>query len=200
ERGERAPVAALAARSEICDRGAEQEEVQQELHHPLAELRQALLRLDVEEADEVDEQERGEEDSDDRERARRATVPRERERDEEEEREDVADLDIAGDVPVDLFERAAERRRVEQELRRLREPRDGARRGGGSGDGGGCHRILRRRSASSSTRAARESRSRCAGSSFTDSSVPFRQRSCSSASASRSAAGSSGAATTPAPV
>src|SRR5207237_3560954 len=61
EPAEQPPVDALARMSEVVDRGDEEREMEDELAEPLAELRQSLRRLEVVEADQVDEQEEPEE-------------------------------------------------------------------------------------------------------------------------------------------
>src|SRR5439155_26161810 len=88
--------------------------------NPLHELRQRLVRLEVEEADQVDEQEHGEECEQHGGRARHARGERrERERGEERDRQQVRERDRAADVPVHLLERDAEERREEEPLREL---------------------------------------------------------------------------------
>ena len=115
EPAERAPVEAFAALHEVRHARGEEEEVQDELHHPLRELVERLLRLEVEEAEQVHQKERGEEREHDRARPRPARPGLQRERAEEEDRQDIGDADGAGDVPVHLLERHAEERREEQE-------------------------------------------------------------------------------------
>src|SRR5207244_7930132 len=107
---------------EVGDGRGEEEEVEDELDHPLAELVERLLRLQVEEPEQVDEQECGEEEDDERNGSRCAPAPRDCECDEEDERENVRQRDVAGDVPVNLLERDAERRREQQEVRDVPRP------------------------------------------------------------------------------
>src|SRR5436190_21292867 len=119
EDADRLPVGPLRATREVRDAGDQEEEVDAELEHPLPELRRPLRRVEVEEADEVDEQERGGEDEHDPRRPRQATVPAadpvERVEGEEEDGEDVGEADCAGDVPVDLLEGNREERGKEEE-------------------------------------------------------------------------------------
>ena len=61
EPAERPPEEALAALREVADRRDEEGEVDDELRHPLPELGQPLLRVDVPEAGEIDEREGREE-------------------------------------------------------------------------------------------------------------------------------------------
>src|SRR5213075_2466591 len=61
EPAERPPVELARAAGQVRDRSRKEEEVDQELHHPLAELRKGLVRLEVEEADQIDEEERAQE-------------------------------------------------------------------------------------------------------------------------------------------
>ena len=85
--------------------------MQDELDHPFRELVDALLRVEVEEAREIDEQERGEEGEQDRRRARHDAPARQRKREQEENREHVGQAERTGDVPVHLLERDREQRR-----------------------------------------------------------------------------------------
>ena len=55
EPAEGAPVEAPPPLNEVGHSRREEEEVEDELHHPLRELVDALLRLEVEEAEQVDE-------------------------------------------------------------------------------------------------------------------------------------------------
>ena len=117
------PNAVSAKRSvvphEVRDAGGEETEVEHELDEPLAELRDPLRRVEVEEADQVD----GEEPDGERERdqrgARKSPVPRrdavDRERAEEERGQDVRERQRPADRPVHLLERDAEDRREEEE-------------------------------------------------------------------------------------
>src|SRR6266540_3795446 len=90
------PVEGQRASREVCDPSRQEEEVQHELHHPLAPLVERLLRLDVEEADEVDHEQRRENREHRHGRAREARrAPLERERDEEQDRQHVGDADRA---------------------------------------------------------------------------------------------------------
>ncbi len=61
ERGEREPVEPDAAAGDQRDACDEEQEVEEELHHPLGPLGERLRRLEVEPPDQVDEQEGGEE-------------------------------------------------------------------------------------------------------------------------------------------
>src|SRR6266540_305403 len=176
------PVEGQRASREVCDPSRQEEEVQHELHHPLAPLVERLLRLDVEEADEVDHEQRREDREHRHGRAREARrAPLERERDEEQDRQHVGDADRAGHVPVHLLPRDAEQRREEK----------------GAAE---SHSSPRSTSASSSTRAPRPSRSRSSGESAVPSRRPSFHSTCSSASARVSAGTSSGGATRPVPV
>ena len=100
--------------------------MEQELDHPLRPLVERLLRLEVVEADQVDEEERREEGEDDQNRARGTSVvggePVGGERDEEENRQDVGERDRPGHVPVHLRERDREDGREEERRRALGEP------------------------------------------------------------------------------
>src|SRR5438105_13594401 len=141
-----------------------------------------LLRLDVEEADEVDHEQCHEDAEHHHGRAREARpTPLERERDQEQDREHVGNADRPTDVPLHLLPRDAEERREEQSAT-------------------DSHARPRRTSASSSTRAPRPSRSRSSADSTVPSSVPAVHRACSSASARVNAGTSPGAATMPVPV
>ena len=93
EPAERAPVIPLAAPHEVRDRRDQEEEVQDVLHHPLRELVERLLRLEVEVAEQIHEQERREEAEHDRRRARHRAPARQREREQEEHREHVGDAE-----------------------------------------------------------------------------------------------------------
>src|SRR5205823_1063918 len=190
EDGKCLPVEAGRAADEVRDAADEQAEVEGELHHPLHELVERLLRIEVEEADQVDEQEGGEEEEDDRRRPLHAAVARgepvEREREHEEAGEDVLERDVAAERPVDLLPRDREGAREEEDLCPA------------SADP--AHARLRSRSASSSERASRESRSRSSSGSGVPFSRPACQRSTSSTRAERIAATSSGGATTAEPV
>ena len=114
EPAERAPEEALAALHEVADRGDHERPVDDELHHPLRELVEPLLRLDVPVAREVDEREGREEAEHDRARPRqRATLGRDV-RDQEQDRRDVVDPDLAREAPVHLLERRDEERGEEE--------------------------------------------------------------------------------------
>ena len=84
----------------------------QPLDDPLAELVGRLLRVEVEEPDQVHEQERSEEGEQHRRRARDAVAPAaeavDRPNGEKRDRRDVGEIDRARDVPVHLLERRAE--------------------------------------------------------------------------------------------
>src|SRR6266545_857859 len=160
----------------------EEAEVERELHESFCELVQALQRLDVEEAGEVDGEERAGE------RDREGSGPRhppvverepvERERGEEEDRQDVGERDRPSDRPVHLLEGDAEDRGEEEEAR---------------------HGRLRSSRARSSARARRSSRPRSSGASGVPFSPPACQRVCKSRSAASIASTSPGGTTTPAP-
>ena len=93
-----------------------------ELDEPLAELARCPGRVEVEEADQVDEQERageGERDELSGERPVRERDPVGRERAEEEQRQEVGERQRAADLPVHLLERDAEERREEEDARHL---------------------------------------------------------------------------------
>src|SRR5581483_8289187 len=143
-----------------------------------------LAGVEVEEADEVDEQERCREPDHDRGRPRRAAVagrePLEREQREEPDGEDVGEADGAGDAPVDLLERDGEDRREEEEAGRF-------------------HATCLSSRSSSATRARRDSLARHSSPSGGASSAPRSWRATSSASLARIASTSSGGATMPAP-
>src|SRR5206468_9007555 len=157
EGGGRPPVEPERAPREVRDAGGKEEEVQDELDHPPPPLVERLLRLDVEEADQVDHEQEHEEREHDRGRAREARrAPLECERDQEQDRQHVRDADRARDVPVDLLPGDAEERREEERT-------------------ADSHASPRSTSASSSTRAPRPSRSRSSGDSAVPSSVPARQ-------------------------
>src|SRR6266511_551998 len=182
KRRDRLPVEERGAARQIRDTRAEEEEVKCELHHSLAPLVERLLRLDVEEADEVDQEQRCEDGEHRDGCAREAWVPPlERERDEKHHGQHVGEADCARHVPVHLLPRDAQERREEERA-------------------GDPHASPRSTSASSSTRPARPTRSR----SSADSGVPFSSPAChfawSSARAVVRAGTSSAAATTPAPV
>src|SRR3954447_15798756 len=182
ESRQRAPVERDRAAGEVRNGCSEEEEMKHELHHPLPPLVERLLRLDVEEPDQIDHEQQREEHEHDRGRAREARhAPLERERDQEQNRQHIGDADRAGDVPVDLLPRDAEERREEERA-------------------ADSHASPRSTSASSSTRAPRPRRSRSSAESTVPSSVPAFHFACSSASAARRAGTSSAAATTPAPV
>ena len=120
EPGDRAPVERLAATREIGDRRDHERPVDDELRHPLPELRQPLLRLDVPEAGEVDEREGGDEGEDDGARARELllALPLARDkREEEQDRREVVDSELAAEVPVHLLEGRDEERREEERRR-----------------------------------------------------------------------------------
>src|SRR5207237_9872288 len=109
-------------------------------------------RLEVEEADQVDQQEAAEEEEQHRGGSRYARVRGtaeavERVDAEEAQRRDVRDRDLAEDVPVHLLEGGAEDRGQEEE-------RD---------ERALSHQRLSRSSANSSTRASRERPPRCSG-------------------------------------
>src|SRR5438552_1238190 len=187
EPGEHSPVDALAGAEQIVDRGDEEGEVEHELAHPLAELRQSLGRLQVVEADQVDEQEGGEErDHDPRCPWQRPVAAAEAAQEvsaDEEDRDHLGEGDLPGDVPEELLEAHREDGREEQKV----------------GDAAGGHQaVWSSSSESSSTRLRREMRSRSSGRSAVPFSCPARQRASSPRSASRIASVSSGGTTTPA--
>ena len=149
EHRERRPVEALRLRrDEVRDPGDEEEEVEQELDHPLGPLGERLLGLEVEEPDQVDEQEGGEEERRDRRAPRQPPVsgsdPRPGQGDEEDDGQDVGEAQRARDLPLELGERDREDGREEERV----DDRPGPRRG----------HSERRSSASSSARARRERR------------------------------------------
>src|SRR4051794_851878 len=193
------PEEALAALREVADRRHEEGEVDDELRHPLAELGQPLLRVDVPEPRELDERESREEAQHDRARSRQWAALGRDVRNQEQDRRDVIAPDLARDVPVHLLEGRDEEGREE-------EPRHdaflGARHhdGPAGGECGGSHARLLSRSASSSTRPLRESRRRQSSESGVPSRLPACQRRWRSCSASRSASTSSDGTTTPAAV
>src|SRR5207244_2589830 len=165
----------------------EEREMEDELAEPLAELRQSLRRLEVVEADQVDEQEEPEEGDHEAGRARQApgpvVQPPPRVSGQEEDREDLGEADLPGDVPVELLEAHREHGREEEHVR------EAAR---------GHQATPCSSSASSPTRARREIRSRRPGSSGRPSRAPARQRDSRPTSASRIAPASSGGTTMPA--
>ena len=121
EPADRPPVEALRAAREVRDARGEEREVDQELRHPLPVERECLLRLEVEEAGQVHDQERRAEAEHGENRRRHETVAvadaARDEGDEEEERDDVREVHAPGDVPVDVLERDREDRREEEERR-----------------------------------------------------------------------------------
>ena len=131
ERAEGEPVEPNAAARDERDAGDEEEEVEQELHHPLRPLRERLRRLQVEPADQVDEQEGDEEAEGDQ---RRALDPRVEplravhEEGEEEERGDhVGERERSRHLPLELRVRHREDGHEEEALDERRALRDGAR-------------------------------------------------------------------------
>src|SRR6266550_4519718 len=199
EPAERPPEEALAALREVADRRDEEGEVDDELHHPLRELGQPLLRVDVPEPGEIDEREGREESEHDRARSRQRPTLGRNVGDQEQDRRDVVEPDLARDVPVHLLERGHEEGGEEEPLHdallraRHRDDPFGSERGGG-------HPKLLSKSASSSTRSPRERRLRHSSESGEPSRLPAFQRRWRSSSASRSAPSSAEGTTTPAPV
>ena len=128
-----------------------------ELHHPLAELGQPLLRIDVPEAREVDEREGREEGEHDRARARQRPAFGREVCEQEQDRRDVVDPDLAREAPVHLLE-GGEEEGAEEETGHDSLPRARHRDRAARGDGGCGHATLLSTSASSSTRAPRASR------------------------------------------
>ena len=157
--------------------------MQPELEHALAELRDPLRRVEVEEADEVDREEREPERERDDRRVRELPVARrdavDHERREEERGQDVGERQRPADRPVHLLERHARRWS----------------RGRGSAS---CRASLSTR-ANSSARVRRSSFVRSSGESGVPASEPACQRACRSRSAASIASTSSGATITPAP-
>jgi len=140
ERAEGEPVEPNAATRDERDAGDEEEEVEQELHHPLRPLRERLRRLQVEPADQVDEQEGDEEAEGDQ---RRALDPRVEplraihEEGEEEERGDhVGERERSRHLPLELRVRHREDGHEEEALDERRALRDGARTVEGEGHHG----------------------------------------------------------------
>ena len=90
---------------------------------PLPYCVAAIGGVEPEVADEVHDEERDEEAGRDDRRPRHAIVPAGepvgREAHDEADRADVGEVDLAGDVPVDLLERDREDRRQEEEPREL---------------------------------------------------------------------------------
>ena len=122
--------------------------MEQELDHPLRPLGERLLGLEVEEADQVDEQEGREEERRGRRAPREPPVagsdPRSGQGDEEDAGQDVGEAQRARDLPLELRERDREDGREEERV----DDGPGPRRG----------HSERRSSASSSARARRERR------------------------------------------
>ena len=131
ECAEREPVELHAAARDQRDAGDEEQEVQEELHHPLCPLRERLGRLEVEPPDQVDEQERDEERQGDHGRALEPAVEAldavDEECEQEESRHDVGERQRPGDLPLELRERDREDRREEEALEEGRALRKGAR-------------------------------------------------------------------------
>ena len=126
ERRQREPVEPLRAAGEQRHAGDEGPEVEQELHHPLRPLRQRLVGVEVEVADEVDEEERGEEREPDDRGSREPPVSSleaiPQEAHEEPGGQDVGEREVGGELPVDLRERDEEDRGEEEGVDRgLRE-------------------------------------------------------------------------------
>ena len=161
EEPERLPVERPARAGEVRDAHDEEQEVDGELRHALPVLRGGDGGVEPEVADEVDEEERDEEAGRHDRRPRHTVVaagePIGREAHDEADRADVREVDLAGDVPVDLLERHREDRRQEEEAS---EP----------------HASSCRRSASSRTRVRRSSLRRSSGVSGVPSSEPPCQR------------------------
>ena len=120
ERRERQPVEPEPASRDQGHSRDQEEEVEDELDHPLRPLRQRLRRLEVEPPDQVHEEEREEERERDGCRARELPVealdPVHDERDHEQERDDVREGHRPGDLPLELRERDGEDRREEEPL------------------------------------------------------------------------------------
>ena len=174
ERGDGLPVEGDGATRQVGNACGEEEEVQDELHHALPPLVERLLRLDVEEADQVDHQQCGEDCEHRHGRAREAgTSPFEGEGDQEHDREDVGEPDRARDVPLHLLPGDAQECGQEERA-------------------GDLQASPLSTSASSSTRADRPSRSRSAGDSGVPSSAPACHFACSSDRAAVKAGTSSG--------
>ena len=150
--------------------------MEHELHQPLAPLLEALPRLDVEPAEQVDDEEQREEAEHDPGRPGDARVTHRHtvgsERDEEEGRQHVGERDVARDRPVHLRPRDREERGEEERAREARlpgrlRPRQRRPPAGGAVPARGhantrraAQRRLSRSSATSSARAARPRRSR----------------------------------------
>src|SRR5215210_5071190 len=188
ERGDRDPVEVDRAARQIGDPRRRKSERDRKPGQPLRPLRHRLLALDVVEAGEVDDEERGREEEDDRDGSRNSPRPGaealEHERGDEEDRQDSGKADRARELPLDLLEADAEERREEQDL--------------------GCspedHTRLLATAASSSARARRDRRSRTSVGSGVPLRRPPRWSASSCSNAARSPSTSSGATTIPAPV
>ena len=118
ERRQRVPVEARRPPAEQRDPGDEEPEVEDELHHPLPPLRERLARVEVVEADEVEEGEREEErERDHAVRPKRPSLRPMRSHaksDEEDGREDVRERQRAREAPLQLVERDGEDRQQEE--------------------------------------------------------------------------------------
>ena len=120
ERGEREPVEAQPASRDQGHARDQEQEVEDELDHPLRPLGERLRGLEVEPPDQVHEEEREEERERDGRRAREPPVealgPVHGERDDEQEGHDVRERHRPGDLPLELRERDREDRREEEPL------------------------------------------------------------------------------------
>ncbi len=118
EGGQRVPVEPHAPPRDQGNAGHEEAEVQDELHHPLRPLRERLARVEVVEAEQVDDRKRGEEGEPDDGGARELRVPPleaiPREEDEEDGGQDVRERERARELPLQLVERDREDRGEEQ--------------------------------------------------------------------------------------
>ena len=162
EEAERLPVEDPARAGEVCDTHDEEQEVDGELRHALSVLGGGDRRVEPEVADEVHD-EKGHEEAGRHDRGPRHAIVAageaiRREARDETEGADVSEVDLAGDVPVDLLERHREDRCQEEEAGQL-------------------HASSWRTSASSRTRLRRSSARRSSGVSDVPSSAPPRQRS-----------------------
>src|SRR5262249_8722168 len=174
---ERVPVEARAAAAEQSDAGDEEAEMEDELHHPLGPLRERFARVEVVEADEVEQREREEEGERDRRRSAEARVtPLDaipREDDEIDGREEIRQRQRARDVPLQLVERDGDDREQEEAVEKPVLEDAVSRRSPGQGDSVTRHATAPMSSAISSTRARRERRSSSARASSTVGSPPF---------------------------